>query len=52
MPDQKTYYRFTLLLAAAVFMLVGIISATLFREGRYSQKDAQKFEKVLYKKEG
>ena len=51
MPDQKTYYRFTLLLAAAVFMLVGIISATLFREGRYSQKDAQKFEKVLHKKE-
>jgi len=51
MPDQKTYNRFTLLLAAAVFMLVGIISATLFREGRYSQKDAQKFEKVLHKKE-
>ena len=51
MPDQKTYNRFTLLLAATVVMLVGIISATLFREGRYSQKDAQKFEKVLHKKE-
>jgi two-component system, NtrC family, nitrogen regulation sensor histidine kinase NtrY len=51
MPDQTTYTRFTLLLAATVFLAVGIISATLFREGSYSEKDARNFEKVLHKKE-
>jgi len=51
MPDQKTYPRLILLLAASVFMVVGIISATLFRESSYSRKDARKFEKVLHKKE-
>jgi len=51
MPEQKTYHRFTMLLAASVFLVVGIISATLFREASYSQKDARKFEKVLHQKE-
>jgi two-component system nitrogen regulation sensor histidine kinase NtrY len=51
MPEQKTYHRFILLLSATVFLVVGIISATLFREGGYSQKDARIFEKVLHKKE-
>jgi signal transduction histidine kinase len=51
MPDQKTYPRFILLLAASVFLVVGIISAGLMREGNYSQKDVRKFEKTLHKKE-
>jgi len=51
MPDQAKYPRFILLLAASVFMVVGIISATLSREGSYSQKDKRKFEKTLHKKE-
>ncbi len=51
MPDQPTYPRFILLLAASVFMVVGIISATLSREGSYSQNDKRKFEKTLHKKE-
>ncbi len=32
-------------------MVVGVISATLSREGTYSQKDKLKFEKTLHKKE-
>ena len=51
MPDQKSYSRFILLLAASVLMVVGIISAVLSREGSYSQKDKRKFEKTLHKKE-
>ncbi|MDF1575117.1 MAG: ATP-binding protein [Bacteroidales bacterium] len=51
MPDQKTYPRLILLLAASVFMVVGIISATLFREAGYSRKDVRNFEDVLHKKE-
>jgi len=51
MPDQAKYPRFILWLAAAVFMTVGIISATLSREGSYSGKDTRKFEKILHKKE-
>ncbi|MEA3463160.1 MAG: ATP-binding protein [Bacteroidota bacterium] len=51
MPDTQTYPRFILLLAASVFLVVGIISATLMREGSYSQKDARKFEKALHNKE-
>jgi len=51
MPDQPTYPRFILLLAASVLLVVGIISAALSREGSYSQKDKQKFEKILHKKE-
>ncbi len=51
MRDQHTFHRFILLLTAAVFMVVGIISATLFREAGYSQKDARSFEAILHKKE-
>ena len=51
MPDQKTYPRFILLLAALVFLLVGIISATLSRESAYSGKDVKRFEKTLHQKE-
>jgi signal transduction histidine kinase len=51
MPDQKTYPRFILLLAALVFFVVGIISATLSRESDYSGKDVQRFERTLHKKE-
>ncbi len=51
MPDQAKYPRFILWLAAAVFMIVGIISATLSREASYSEKDARKFERILHKKE-
>jgi len=51
MPDQKSYPRFILLLAASVLMVVGIISAALSREGNYSQKDKRIFEKTLHKKE-
>lgn len=51
MPDQKTHPRFILLLAALVFFVVGIISATLSKEAGYSGKDARKFEKALHKKE-
>jgi two-component system, NtrC family, nitrogen regulation sensor histidine kinase NtrY len=51
MSDQNTFHRFILLLAAAVFLVVGIISATLFREASYSQKNARKFEDVLHRKE-
>jgi len=51
MPEQATYPRFILLLAAAVFFVVGIISATLSREASYSEKDARKFEKTLHSKE-
>lgn len=51
MPDQKTYPRLILLLAALVLFVVGIISATLSRETGYSSKDVQRFEKTLHKKE-
>jgi len=51
MPDKKRYPRLLLLLAASVFMVVGFISATLFREASYSRKDARKFEQVLHGKE-
>ncbi len=51
MPDQKTYPGFILLLAASVFLVVGVISATLMREGSYSKKDVRKFEKTLHNKE-
>jgi len=52
MPEKQTYPRFILLLAAFVLFVVGIISATLMREGSYSQKDARKFERTLHMKEG
>ena len=51
MPDQPTFPRFILLLAASVFLVVGLISTTLSREGSYSQKDKRKFEKTLHRKE-
>ena len=51
MADQKPYPRFILLLAASILMVLGIISASLSREGNYSQKDKRKFEKTLHKKE-
>jgi signal transduction histidine kinase len=51
MPDQKRHSRFILLLAASVFLVIGIISATLLRDGSYSKKDVRKFEKTLHKKE-
>ncbi len=51
MPDQAKYPLFILMLAAAVFMIVGIISANLSREGSYSEKDIRKFEKILHRKE-
>jgi signal transduction histidine kinase len=51
MPDQNSYTRFILLLAALVFFIVGLISATLSREASYSGKDVRKFEKSLHKKE-
>ena len=37
--------------AAGVLLLIGIISASLFREGKYSHKDAARLEQVLHKKE-
>lgn len=46
-----TYRRVILLAGACIFMLFGIISSSLFREGAYNQKDARKLEKVLHKKE-
>jgi len=51
MPEKQRYPSFILLLAAFVFLVVGIISATLMREGSYSQKDTRKFERALHKKE-
>ncbi len=51
MPDQVTYPRFILLLAASILLVVGIISAALLREGSYTLKDKLKFEKTLHKKE-
>ncbi len=51
MHDQTKYSRFILLLTASIFMVVGVISATLSREVSYSQKDKLKFEKTLHKKE-
>ena len=51
MPEKQRYPGFILLLAAFVFLVVGIISATLMREGSYSQKDTRKFERALHKKE-
>ncbi len=39
------------MLGAFVFMVIGIISATLFREGKYSHKDAGHLERVLHRKE-
>ena len=51
MPDQNTFPRYILLLAALVFFVVGIISATLSREAVYGLKDARKFERTLHKKE-
>jgi len=52
MPDKNSYPRYILLLAASVFFVVGIIAAALSREGSYSRKDAQRFEKILHEKEG
>jgi two-component system nitrogen regulation sensor histidine kinase NtrY len=46
-----TYQRLILFLGAFIFLLIGIISASLFREGKYTQKDARKLEEVLHKKE-
>jgi signal transduction histidine kinase len=51
MRDLHTFHKYILLLTAAVFLVVGIISASLFREAKYSQKDARRFEEVLHKKE-
>ncbi len=47
MPQRGIYF----LLAAVVFLVVGIITANRFRNESYSHKDARKFEKVLHKKE-
>ena len=47
MPEQAKYPRFILLLAAAVFFMVGVISATLSKEASYSGKDARKFERLM-----
>jgi two-component system, NtrC family, nitrogen regulation sensor histidine kinase NtrY len=51
MPEEKSYRRFALLLAALGFLVLGIISAALVKGGHYTRKDARKFEKVLHKKE-
>ena len=51
MPDKSSFSRFILLLAAFVFLLVGIITAALMREGVYSQKDVRRFERTLHRKE-
>ncbi len=40
-----------LFLGAFVFIVLGVIAASLFREGNYSKKDAAKLERVLHKKE-
>ena len=51
MPEKSSFPKFILLLAAFVFLLVGIITAALMREGVYSQKDVRRFEQALHKKE-
>jgi two-component system nitrogen regulation sensor histidine kinase NtrY len=40
-----------LFFGAFVFMMIGIISASLFREGKYSQKDVGNLEQELHEKE-
>ena len=50
-PKSFTFQRAILFLGAFVFMVIGIISATIFREGKYSYKDARILEEALHKKE-
>lgn len=50
-PKSKTSRGIYLIAAAMLFLIIGIIFSTLFRNESYSQKDARKFERVLHKKE-